>query len=91
MSKAEKKKEKARRGRESRDMYGGEDWTGLGGLGDRVSRSVAGGSRGGVLERREKRKRETGDGPRGDGVGIGESFEKRRRVLKGREGKRRGR
>lgn len=88
-SKADKKKDRARRAREGRDMFGGEDWTGLGGLGDRIERSVSGrgGGKGGVLERREKRKRETGDLPRGDGVGIGESFEKRRKVLAGRDRK----
>lgn len=90
VSKADRKKEKARQAREGRDMFGGEDWTGLGGLGDRIERSVSGrgvGGRGNVLERREKRKRETGDLPRGDGVGIGHSFEKRRRILQGRERK----
>lgn len=91
MSKAEKRREKTRGLRDQRDMFGGEDWTGLGGLGDRIGRSVSGaggkGGRSSVLERREKRKRETGDLPRGDGVGVGETFEKRRRVLQGRERK----
>jgi len=89
--KAEKRVEKARQTRNSRDMFGGEDWTGLGGLGDRIGRSVAAGrDRGGssILERREKRKRDTQDMPRGDGVGMGESFEKRRRVVQGRMDKR---
>ncbi|KAJ9651676.1 hypothetical protein H2198_009058 [Neophaeococcomyces mojaviensis] len=92
-SKAEKKKEKARQARENRDMFGGEDWTGLGGLGDRIERSVAGRDRNrtNVLERREKRKRDTQDLPRGDGVGIGESFEKRRRVVQGRADRKGGR
>lgn len=90
-SKADKRKDKARQMREGRDMFGGEDWTGLGGFGDRVSKTVAGGrDRGSVLERREKRKRDTIDMPRGDGVGIGESFEKRRRVVQGRADKKRG-
>ncbi|KAK5940194.1 hypothetical protein PMZ80_007613 [Knufia obscura] len=90
-SKAEKRKDKARQMREGRDMFGGEDWTGLGGFGDRVSRTVAGGrEKGSVLDRREKRKRDTTDMPRGDGVGIGESFEKRRRVVQGRDQRKRG-
>ena len=90
-SKAEKRKDKARQTREARDMYGGEDWTGLGGFGDRVSKTVAGGrDRGSLLERREKRKWDTIDMPRGDGVGIGESFEKRRRVVQGRNERKRG-
>jgi U3 small nucleolar ribonucleoprotein protein LCP5 len=88
MTKAEKRKA---RGGDQRDVFGGEDWTGLGGLGDRVSRSVGGKGKG-VLERREKRKRDTGDSVRGDGhnLGIGESFEKRRKVLQGRMGKGKG-
>jgi U3 small nucleolar ribonucleoprotein protein LCP5 len=91
-SKAERKKARVRGAREQRDMFGGEDWTGLGGLGDRIHRSVAGGSRGNALERREKRHRETytEDGPRGDGaggVGIGDSFEKRRKILQQRTDK----
>lgn len=90
-SKAERRKDKARQTREGRDMFGGEDWTGLGGFGDRVSKTVAGGrDRGSVLERREKRKRDTTDMPRGDGVGIGERFEKRRRVVQGRAERKRG-
>lgn len=92
-SKAERRKDKARQTREGRDMFGGEDWTGLGGFGDRVGRSVEGKGRGreSVLERRDKRKRDTQDMPRGDGVGIGESFEKRRKVVQGRQDKKRGR
>ena len=95
-SKAERRKARARgEGAGSRDMFGGEDWTGLGGLGDRVVRSVKAGRDGGgdgrkesVLERRGKRRREredAPDGPREDGRGdlgrIGEAFEKRRKVL----------
>jgi U3 small nucleolar ribonucleoprotein protein LCP5 len=91
-SKAEKRKARLRgEGGGRRDMFGGEDWTGLGGLGDRVVRSVSGKGGSGVVERREKRRRETVDGQRGDGVGmqIGESFETRKRVLQGRAEKRR--
>ena len=89
-SKAEKRKARARGEGGRKDVFGGEDWSGLGGLGDRVSRSVSGGGREGLLKRREKR-RATEDGPRGDGreLGIGESFDKRRRILEGREGRRR--
>lgn len=91
MTKAERKKEKTRTMNDKRDLFGGEDWTGLGGLGDRINRTVAGKGRAadgqGVFERRDKRRRETLDGPRGDGAagpGIGETFEKRRKVLQGR-------
>lgn len=92
-SKAEKKKARQRGERNARDMFGGEDWTGLGGLGDRIHRNVAGRARGeggSVLERRQKRQRDTQDGPRGDGaggVGIGDSFEKRRKILQQRSEK----
>lgn len=92
-SKAEKKKDKARQIREGRDMFGGEDWTGLGGLGDRLGRSVDGKGRGreSALERREKRKRDTQDMPRGDGTAMGDSFDKRRKVMQGRMDKKKGR
>jgi U3 small nucleolar ribonucleoprotein protein LCP5 len=94
-SKAEKRKAK-RQERErggARDLFGGEDWTGLGGLGEGISRSVARGKEGREtkLGRREKR-RATEDAPRGDGMGgIGESFEKRRKVLAGRAERKGGR
>ena len=90
-SRAEKRKARARGEGVKRDVFGGEDWSGLGGMGDRVSRSVGGGGREreGLLKRREKR-RATEDGPRGEGreLGIGETFENRKRVMAGREGKR---
>ena len=90
-SRAEKRKARARGEGVKKDVFGGEDWSGLGGMGDRVSRSVSGGGREreGLLKRREKR-RATEDGPRSDGreLGIGESFEKRRKIMAGREGKR---
>ena len=80
-SKAERKKAKARGERDRRDIFGGEDWTGLGGLGDRIHKSVAGKGGNSVLERREKRGRDVVDGPRGDGVAIGDTFEKRRKIM----------
>lgn len=92
-SKAERRKARAR-GRDGKgsDRFGGEDWTGLGEVGDRVARSVAKGSRapgeprGGVLERREKRRASSNhvSGDAGGGPGIGEIFEKRRKILEGR-------
>ena len=89
-SKAEKRKAKARGEGVRRNEYGGEDWTGLGEVGDRVARSV-GRSRDGarsVLERRQKRPRNDMDG---SGLGIGDNFEKRRRVLESRNDKQRRR
>lgn len=84
-SRAEKRKARMRGEGGARNVYGGEQWVELGELGDRVARSV--GKRrdgeGGVLERREKRRRGDGD-ERGGGVSIGEMFEERRRVMEGR-------
>lgn len=89
-SKAERRKGRA--GVRERDNFGGEDWTGLGAVGDQVARSVARGSRAaregreGVLGRREKRRRDASDVAGGAGavVRIGENFEKRRKILEGR-------
>jgi U3 small nucleolar ribonucleoprotein protein LCP5 len=84
-SRAEKRKARMRGEGGAKNMYGGEEWVELGEVGDRVARSVGkrrdGGA--GVLERREKRRRDNGD-VRGGGVSIGEMFEKRRRVMEGR-------
>ncbi len=97
-SKAERRKNRVRDGgNATREKFGGEDWTGLGEVGDRVVRSVGreGRGKGGVLERREKRRRESGNvGDNGGGgrVGIGESFDKRRKIMEARaEKKRKGR
>ncbi|KAF7504546.1 hypothetical protein GJ744_002102 [Endocarpon pusillum] len=96
-SKAEKRKNMGRDGAKARrDGFGGEDFTGLGEVGDRVARSIGSGSgKGGVLERREKRRIEGGDvgtGGGGGGAGIGDGFEKRRKIMEGRaEKKRKGR
>jgi U3 small nucleolar ribonucleoprotein protein LCP5 len=84
-SRAEKRKARMRGEGGTRNMYGGEQWVELGEVGDRVARSVGKGRDGGrgVLERREKRRRDDGD-ERGGGVSIGEMFEKRKRVVEGR-------
>jgi U3 small nucleolar ribonucleoprotein protein LCP5 len=84
-SRAEKRKARMRGEGGARNMYGGEQWVELGEVGDRVARSVGkrrDGGRG-VLERREKRRRDDKD-ERGGGVSIGEMFEKRKRVVEGR-------
>jgi U3 small nucleolar ribonucleoprotein protein LCP5 len=83
-SKAEKRKARARGEGAARNVYGGEQWVELGEVGDRVARSVGKGrdAGGGMLERREKRRRE-GEDEKGGGVGIGEAFEKKRRVVEG--------
>jgi U3 small nucleolar ribonucleoprotein protein LCP5 len=86
-SKAEKRKARARGEGTTRNVYGGEQWVELAEVGDRVARSVGKGRDAGrsVLERMEKRRRRSGGGDeRGGGVGIGEAFEKRRRVMEAR-------
>lgn len=100
-SKAERRKRKKSEEKMGikRDVMGGEDWSGLGGLGDRVVRSVSGGDRGrereNVLVRREKRRRDREEGQRGDGMGesidIGGKFNRKRAIMEGREAKRRRR
>jgi U3 small nucleolar ribonucleoprotein protein LCP5 len=84
-SRAEKRKARMRGEGGARNVYGGEQWVELGEVGDRVARSVGKRKDGGrgVLERREKRRRDDGD-ERGGGVSVGEMFEKKRRVMEGR-------
>ncbi|KKK20207.1 hypothetical protein P175DRAFT_0503898 [Aspergillus ochraceoroseus IBT 24754] len=79
----ESKKELAKRGasRRAEGTFGGEEWRGLSEGADRITKLTkrAKGS-GGALERSRKR-RLTEDGQRGDGVGVGQIFEKRRKKV----------
>lgn len=75
------KKEKAKqRGRGQQGTYGGEDWQGLTEGADRIARLTqkSKGS-GGALDK--SRKRKTDDSSRGDSVGMGQSFDKRRKKV----------
>ncbi|KAL9110097.1 MAG: hypothetical protein Q9227_005290 [Pyrenula ochraceoflavens] len=89
-SKAERKsRNRIERQRGKAEEYGGEDLSGLGSLSDRIA-LVTRGSREsrGLLARSRKRGAEdarTDNGGRGK---IGESFEKRRKILEGREARR---
>jgi U3 small nucleolar ribonucleoprotein protein LCP5 len=78
-SKKELAKKAASRRREG--TFGGEEWKGLTEGADRITRLTqrAKGS-GNALERSRKRKL-TEDGQRGDGVGVGQIFEKRRKKV----------
>lgn len=65
--------------------FGGEEFRLLGEGADRIGRLTRrgpGSSRSGALEKSRKR-RLTEDGPRGDGVAVGQSFEKRRKKVEG--------
>lgn len=77
------KKERAKKAasRRAEGTFGGEEWRGLTEGADRISRLTkrAKGS-GNALERSRKRKT-TEDGQRGDGVGVGQIFEKRRKKV----------
>ncbi|KAL4865393.1 hypothetical protein BDV12DRAFT_174642 [Aspergillus spectabilis] len=79
----ESKKEKAKKAasRRAEGTFGGEEWKGLTEGADRITRLTkrAKGS-GNALERSRKRK-PTEDGQRGDGVGVGQIFEKRRKKV----------
>ncbi|KAE8152837.1 Sas10/Utp3/C1D family-domain-containing protein [Aspergillus avenaceus] len=80
----ESKKDLAKRGQQRGDStFGGEEWRGLTEGADRISRLTrkAKGS-GGALDRSRKRKN-TEDGPRGDGADVGSIFEKRRKKIEG--------
>ncbi|KAL4880618.1 localizes primarily to the nucleolus [Aspergillus karnatakaensis] len=79
----ESKKERAKKAasRRAEGTFGGEEWKGLTEGADRISRLTkrAKGS-GNALERSRKRK-QSEDGQRGDGVGVGQIFEKRRKKV----------
>ncbi|MCJ1259506.1 hypothetical protein MMC24_007344 [Lignoscripta atroalba] len=85
-----KERKKAEGGRNG--GYGGEDWRGLDEGAERIVGLTKGKRGGGALERSRKRERDGQDGPRGDGrgegMGIGERFEKRRKTMEGRERRR---
>lgn len=90
----ESKKERAKKagaGGMRRQEYGGEEWRGLGEGAERIDALTRKRDRGasGVLQR--SRKRGVEDGLRGgDGVRIGEAFEKRRRLWRMGGGRGRG-
>ncbi|KAL4972200.1 Sas10/Utp3/C1D family-domain-containing protein [Aspergillus desertorum] len=79
----ESKKERAKKAaaRRAEGTFGGEEWRGLTEGADRITRLTkrAKGS-GSALERSRKRKL-TEDGQRGDGIGVGQIFEKRRKKV----------
>ncbi|KAL4940445.1 hypothetical protein BDV06DRAFT_196666 [Aspergillus oleicola] len=79
----ESKKERAKKAasRRAEGTFGGEEWRGLTEGADRITRLTkrAKGS-GNALDRSRKRKH-TEDGQRGDGVGIGQIFEKRQKKV----------
>lgn len=77
----ESKKDRGIKRREAEAQLGGEDLRGLGGAADRIGRLTMSASRGqGALEKSRKRK-ETADGPRGDGHQAGGAFEQRRKKV----------
>ncbi|RHZ62567.1 small subunit rRNA maturation protein LCP5 [Aspergillus thermomutatus] len=78
----ESKKERAkRRGQGKESTFGGEEWRGLTEGADRIAKLTrrAKGS-GSALEKSRKRKLND-DGPRSDGVAVGQIFEKRRKKV----------
>lgn len=90
-SKADRgKRNQVEHARGRRDEYGGEDWSGLGGLSDRIAHVTGSQNRGNILQRSRKRAASPVEytnksrAERGDGV----AFEKRRKVLESREARR---
>ncbi|KAI1470559.1 uncharacterized protein F4812DRAFT_270157 [Daldinia caldariorum] len=92
----ESKKDRAKRnkveGRSNKMTFGGEDWRDLGEGVDRIERLTrrreGGGNTKALLEKSRKRTRETTDGARGSGHGmgtreIGDRFNKRLKVMEG--------
>ncbi|KAJ5174173.1 uncharacterized protein N7482_000050 [Penicillium canariense] len=76
----ETKKELAKRGGGRDTTYGGDEWKGLTEGADRIERLTRRSKNSGsALEKSRKRRNE--DGQRGDGVGMGEIFDKRRKKV----------
>lgn len=83
-SKAERAKAGKRRQHNVGDQFGGEDWKGLGDIGDKVARSIGKASKQeSAWERRSKRRKDMHDNDHEKSIplGIGENFEKRKRLL----------
>ncbi|KAL4778970.1 Sas10/Utp3/C1D family-domain-containing protein [Aspergillus varians] len=80
---SKKERSKLAASRRAEGTFGGEEWKGLTEGADRITRLTkrAKGS-GNALEKSRKRK-PTEDGQRGDGVGVGQIFEKRRKKVEG--------
>ncbi|KAJ5203572.1 hypothetical protein N7449_005651 [Penicillium cf. viridicatum] len=77
----ETKKELAKRGRGKDTTYGGDEWKGLNEGADNIERLTRRSkSNGAALEKSRKRVRNE-DGQRGDGVGMGQIFDKRRKKV----------
>ncbi|KAJ5567831.1 Sas10/Utp3/C1D [Penicillium sp. DV-2018c] len=75
------KKELAKRGRGKDTTYGGDEWKGLNEGADHIERLTRRSkSNGAALEKSRKRVRDE-DGQRGDGVGMGQIFDKRRKKV----------
>lgn len=87
----ESKTERRKRNRMERlhgdhQIYGGEDWSGLGGLSDRIARVTTGPRNpSNILDRSRKRTAASTGYDLQARSGMGEVFEKRRKVLEGRK------
>lgn len=81
LPKETKKERTKRQGGKPESTFGGEEWRGLTEGADRIEKLTRRGKgSGNALEKSRKRK-PTEDGPRGDGVGVGQVFEKRRKKV----------
>ncbi|KFA76060.1 hypothetical protein S40288_00368 [Stachybotrys chartarum IBT 40288] len=97
-SKKDKAKQAQQAGRDTRMMFGGEEWHNLGEGVDRIDRLTkrkqTGGGVRALLDKSRKRGADTSDGPRGSGHGveIGERYQKKLKMLEtGRRDRGKGR
>ncbi|KAJ5374454.1 Sas10/Utp3/C1D [Penicillium concentricum] len=74
------KKELAKKGFGKDGTYGGDEWKGLNEGADNIERLTRKSKSSGALEKSRKRVRNE-DGQRGDGVGMGQFFDKRRKKV----------
>ncbi|OJJ78714.1 small subunit rRNA maturation protein LCP5 [Aspergillus glaucus CBS 516.65] len=79
VSKEDQKKQRGRRGAES--TFGGEDWKGLTEGADRIARLTQRGKGSGSALDKSRKRKTTEDMPRGDGAGVGQIFDKRRKKV----------
>ncbi|KAJ5758335.1 uncharacterized protein N7511_007029 [Penicillium nucicola] len=77
----ETKKDLAKRGRGKDSTFGGDEWKGLNEGADHIERLTRRAKGSGVALDKSRKRKTNEDGQRGDGVGMGQIFDKRRKKV----------